>query len=315
MIKVIVTGINGFSGRHFVKFLTSIADISVLGIDLKIDPGTEGYELDLRNPVGLAGILAKEKPDCLVHLAGVNKSERFRDFYEGNVFTTIHILEGLVAAGMFDTKILLISSSAVYGRSKIKKVNERTVVIPVNYYGSSKLAMENVALKFIENHNLMIRIARPFNLIGPGQSTEFALPSFIRQLCEIKYLDKPPLIRTGNLDGKRDFLDVTDAVTAYWKILNQGKTGEIYNIGSGLAVSISDVLEKLILAMDLKVEHKIDKARIQQNRIEELASDSSKLESLGWKPEKSLDETLKEMITYYEQNYLTDKPENPAGDR
>jgi GDP-4-dehydro-6-deoxy-D-mannose reductase len=259
--------------------------------------------MDLLNPGGLTGILVKEKPDYLVHLAGVNKSEHFRDFYEGNVFTTIHILEDLVAAGMFDTKILLISSSAVYGRSKVKKVDEQAEVKPVNYYGSSKLAMEEAVVQFIENHNLKISIARPFNLIGPGQSTEFALPSFIRQLCGVKYLDQPPLIRTGNLDGKRDFLDVTDAVSAYWKILNLGKTGEIYNIGSGLAVSINDVLDRLIRAMNLRVKHEIDKTRIQHNQIEELASDNGKLEALGWKPEKSLDESLKAMIVYYEQFY------------
>ena len=304
MGKIIITGINGFTGNHLVRYLKNQKNLEIVGIDQHVDAEINGYQIDLRHSNQLAQIFGAEKPDYLVHLAGINKAETFSDFYEGNVFTTINILESIVEADIPATRILLISTSAVYGRAKHKLVDEKSILHPVNFYGNSKLSMENAARQYIENFNLKINIVRPFNLIGPGQSTEFALPSFIMQLLEIKYQKRRAVIKTGDLSGKRDFIDVQDAISGYWKILTQTGSGEIFNIGSGRSVSIQDVLNKIIEIVGVNVEQEVDEKRIQKNQILELVSNNRKLESLGWQQKKSLDITLKEMITFYEEKYF-----------
>lgn len=307
MKKIIITGINGFTGRHLVTYLKKLDDIEIVGIDQHFDAGINGYKIDLRNTLKLTQIFSDEKPDFIIHLAGINKAERFTDFYEGNVFTTINILESVIEADSRETGILLISSSAVYGRVPAKLVAEDSATQPVNFYGNSKMAMEYAARQYIENSGLRVNIVRPFNLIGPGQSTEFVLPSFIMQLLEIKTRRRKPVIKTGDLSGRRDFVDVRDAVSGYWKILQSGDHGSVYNLGSGAAVSIQDVLNRIISMIGIKVSHETDVDRIQKHQILEIASSNQKIATLGWKPERSLDDSLQEMIAYYEQNYFTGK--------
>ncbi len=302
--KVLITGFSGFTGRHMVKFINDLGNFEPVGMDLRADPAIRSYPVDLRNPVDLDKILAEEKPDYIIHLAGVTKAEKFSDYYEGNVYTALNIFEALVTAGLLDTKILLISSSAVYGRSRRKIVNERVQVHPVNFYGSSKLAMETAAIQFTSNHGLNISIVRPFNLIGPGQSPEFVIPSFIMQLLEIKYRSGKPVIKTGDLSGKRDFIDVEEAIAAYWKVLTRSGTYGIYNIGSGRATSVQDVLDKLIKMIGVKVRQEIEPQRVHRYQIKELVSDNRRIKSLGWFPQKPLENSLEEMIASYKQQYF-----------
>lgn len=160
------------------------------------------------------------------------------------------------------------------------------------------------AIPYTENYGLSISIVRPFNLIGQGQSPEFVIPSFIMQLLEIKYRSGNPVIKTGDLSGKRDFIDVEEAIPAYWKVLTRSGRYGVYNIGSGKAISVQDVLEKLIKMIGVKVAHEVEPQRVQKYQIKELVSDNRRINSLGWFSQKPLENSLQEMIAYYMQKYF-----------
>ena len=199
MKKILVTGSTGFTGRHLIRYLKQIQNLEVVGLDIRSDTETRFCKVDLLDPDNTRSVLEIERPDYLIHLSGLNKSENAEDFYKLNVFSTINVLDGIVGNNLLNSKLLFISTSAVYGRISDRVVSESSQTNPVNFYGSSKLSMETVINQYTTNFNLSTYIVRPFNLVGPGQNIEFVIPSFINQLLKIKHGLSEPVLHTGNL--------------------------------------------------------------------------------------------------------------------
>ena len=163
--------------------------------------------------------------------------------------------------------------------------------------------METVIKQYTTNYDLSTYIVRPFNLVGPGQNIEFVIPNFINQLLKIKYGLAEPVLHTGNLSSARDFVDVRDAVKAYWMILEKGTPGDIYNLSSGKAIPIRDILNKIIEMVKIQASVTIDEKPPLPGEISVLTGDSTKLRKLGWNIKIKLEDSILNMITSQEQQY------------
>jgi GDP-4-dehydro-6-deoxy-D-mannose reductase len=166
---------------------------------------------------------------------------------------------------------------------------------PENPYAASKVAAETYAAVWWRLYGLDVVIARPFNHIGPGQDARFVVPSFARQLAEIA-AGAPPLLSVGNLDAQRDFLDVRDVAGAYVALLANGRAGGVYNVCSGRAVAIREVLRQLITIARVPVEVRDDPERLRPSDIPVLRGDASALRAeTGWSPAFSLAASLRDI--------------------
>jgi GDP-4-dehydro-6-deoxy-D-mannose reductase len=242
--------------------------------------------------------------DAIVHLAGqAFVPVSLRDplgTVDVNAAGTARLLEavrGFRDAGGGAVRTLIVSSAEVYGihRPERMPLDESTPLRPANPYAASKAAAEAFALAWGRSYELDILVARPFNHIGPGQDERFAVATFARQLAAIA-AGAPPVMLVGNLTAQRDFLDVRDVCEAYVALLAYGKGGEVYNICSGQAVRIQEVLRQLITIAHVPVEVREDPERMRPSDLPILVGYASKLRAAtGWEPHRSLAETLRDV--------------------
>jgi len=149
---------------------------------------------------------------------------------------------------------------------------------------------------------LSIRVGRPFNVIGPGLSDSLALSSFARQISEITLGRKEPNISVGNLESKRDFVDISDLIEAIWRIVNQGHRGKVYNICSEHCYSIGDLLEKMISLSGTQVRIGVDPSRVKTNDVPVIYGDYTEIErDTGWRPSTPIEESIKSMLDYWKR--------------
>jgi len=301
MNRILVTGASGFTGVHLQKFLQENFSGEIIPADLIMPEGLNGVKIDLLDKSQVLSLIENIKPELIIHLAGIARSENFEDIYKSNLFTTINILDSIVQSNLSDTRILLISSSAVYGNAVNANVAETALLNPVNHYGNSKLLVEKIAQQYIFKHKLKIILVRPFNLFGPGQGEAFIIPAFLTQLIRIKNGLQIPVICVGDLSGKRDFIYIDEAIRAYWLILTRGEVGEVYNVGSGYAISIQSVLETLLNLTGISCEIQTDNRRIQYHQIQHIFADTAKINSLGWQNTTSFKEAINNIINEYIQ--------------
>lgn len=196
--------------------------------------------------------------------------------------------------------MLHVSSAEVYGISHAEElpISESHPLRPVNPYGVSKATQDLLSGAYSKSYGLSIVRARPFNHIGPGQSTAFALPAFAQQLVEIER-GAPPVLRVGNLHAIRDFTDIDDIVTAYGILMDRGESGEVYNIGTGVGYSMQDVLNQLITILDTPIDVQVDPKKLRPLDIPVMVANNAKLQLLGWRPSVPLEVSLKRIIEYW----------------
>jgi GDP-4-dehydro-6-deoxy-D-mannose reductase len=315
---VLVTGAAGFAGSHLVELLSHD------GANLFAwhRPGGRphgGAQLADWRPVDLldAGLVrravAEIRPDAIYHCAGAAHVGQSWGATEAtlrlNVLGTHHLLEALRATGV-DARVLIPSSGMIYGRS-LEPLTEDHALVPPSPYGLSKLAQELLGLRASTGH-VRVAIARAFNHLGPRQSPMFAASSFAKQIAEIEAGSVEPDVIVGNLEARRDTLDVRDTVRAYRVILERGAPGRVYNVSSGTATSARDVLEMLITRSRVPVKVRVDPARFRPNDLPVVAGDSSRLrEELGWEPEIPLSKTLDDLLSYW-RNAVQTHPGQPT---
>ena len=291
-MRVLVTGVAGFVGSHLAASLLGDG-VEVWGTYLRDAPALDGVrliEIDILDREAVAAAVEEARPDSIVHLAGLSHVgqswSELAAYFQVNVLGAEHVLEA--AAGR---RVIVASSAEVYGvvPEDEQPIVESRRVAPANPYALSKAALERVALP------LGAIVARSFNTIGAGQAPEFALPAFARQLAAIRRGDQPPVLAVGNLAARRDFIAASDAVAAYRTLLEQGVPGEIYNVGSGAAMSIEEVVHRLIVVSGVRARIEVDPARFRPADIPLLAADATRLRALGWTLEASVEDALREL--------------------
>ncbi|MGH7286361.1 MAG: GDP-mannose 4,6-dehydratase [Polyangiaceae bacterium] len=260
-------------------------------------PAGEQQHVDIRDSRSVSAALNGWNPTHVLHLAGASSVARSHEdpgeAFAVNTLGTVHLLDAVHRAAA-KVRVVIVSSGEVYGDLD-HAAHEDDPTNPTSPYAASKLAAEIAARQFHTSYGMHVVIARPFNHLGPGQASHFVVPSFARQLVEIKKAGKGEL-RVGNLEAVRDFSHVLDVVDAYEILLERGDGGETYNIASGEGRSIRSLLDEMIEIMGIRVDPTIDPARVRPVELPRLVGESSKVQSLGMKRSRTVREALREAI-------------------
>lgn len=320
--RILITGFSGFVARHFIEYLHALKiKIEIYGIDVtppQYDLNQFLPELkirfkilDMTDAVQLKDLFQEFTPDYILHLAAYssvayswkNPSESFLN--NSNIFLNLIKTVQETNPGC---RVLSVGSSEEYGNVEKDNlpIRENQPLQPTSPYAVARVSQEMLSRIFAETFHLNIVLTRSFNHIGPRQDNRFAIPSFITRIMEIK---KKGLcageIETGDTTVVRDFVDVRDVVRAYYLLLLKGRAGEAYNICSGKGVVLKDIIDIIARQAGVEVTTKInpDFVRPRDNRF--TVGSPFKIESeLGWHPEISLEETIRDMICYQEKNKM-----------
>ncbi len=300
-MRVLVTGGNGFAGRHLVAALRARGD-DVVSVGRTLDGRGVDLPLDLSDAEGVRAVIEIARPALIFHLAAVafvpDATNDPIGTYDVNVLGTARLFEAVRELYRSDPpRFVYVSSAEVYGERAAGEypLHEALVPRPSTPYAASKLGAEAVALAAWQTYGIPAVITRAFNHVGPGQSTRFAVPAFAKRLADIAN-GKPPLLSVGNLETKRDFLDVRDVVSAYIALGRDGTAGEIYNVCSGRSVSMAEILRQLITAAHVAVEIREDPDLRRPSDNPLSVGDNAKLRAAtGWQPRFSLAQTLRDV--------------------
>lgn len=292
-MRVLITGVSGFVGRHLAESLVERGD-TVIGTILGDAPssfvGIDTVELDVRNAPGMARLVERVAPDLVFHLAGlthVGQSwKQTAEYYQVNVEGTRNVI-----AASSGRRLVFTSSAEVYGRvpESEQPIPESRAVAPRSPYALTKAAAELLV------ERAGGRILRLFNLVGPGQSEQFALPSFARQLKAISIGEAAPPLEVGNLAARRDFCHVSDASAGLLCVADRGDDGTVYNLGSGEAISIRQALDLLMDVAGTRVDVAVDSERLRPVDVPLLRANADRLRGLGWSPQRDLRQAMAEL--------------------
>lgn len=303
---ILITGAAGFAGRHLIDLLTSDGAEIVAwhrpgGRPPCEAPRTLWQAVDVLDRHAVSHAIDRVRPTAVYHCAGAAHVGRSWDATEStfaiNVRGTHHLLEALRHAAV-STRVIIPSSAMIY-RPASEPLSEDHPLVPANPYGLSKLAQELLA-EHAATDRLRIMIARAFNHIGPQQDPSFAASGFAKQIAEIEAGLREPEVIVGNLEARRDALDVRDTVRAYRMILERGRPGRPYNVSSGHAIAIGELLEMLKIRARVPIRVSVDPNRFRPHDFPLLIGNSDRLRrELGWMPTIPLSQTLDDLLTYW----------------
>jgi GDP-4-dehydro-6-deoxy-D-mannose reductase len=296
-MRVLITGVSGFLGRHLAAELVRRGG-QVVGTALAHEQALHGLAvgevsvLDVTDEAAVRRLVDAVRPEVVVHLAGLSHVgaswQRVADYFRANVLGCEFVTTAARALG---AKVLVPSSAEVYGPvpAAEQPIVEDRPLAPSTPYALTKAAAERLALP------AGAVVVRCFNLVGPGQAPQFALPSFARQLASIRAGRREALLRVGNLAAVRDFVHVQDACDAVVCMIERGQAGTVYNLASGVAVSIREALDRLCRLAELEVEVVEDPELMRPLDVPLVCGDSSRLQALGWAPGRGLDRALADL--------------------
>ncbi len=306
-MKALIFGIGGFVGRYLTCELKEHG-YEVAGSDVMLQcpiEDIEYYRGDLLDPEFINRLIETIKPDAIINLAAISSVGASwsipQTTIQVNVVGALNILE---AAGKFarSAKVMFIGSSEEYC-VKSGKISESDPLAGNNPYGISKMALEQFVECYRARYGMKIYYVRPFNHTGIGQRDSFVLPSFCKQAADIVRGGQPGQIHVGNLSAKRDFSDARDIVRAYRMILESDDDRTIYNVGSGEAYGLDEMLDYIVSLCTVEVKVVVDQDRFRPVDTPVVLCDNSLIrEKLGWQPQYSIFETLKEMYEHYLKN-------------
>ncbi len=266
------------------------------------------FDTDVTDIASVRETIEASKPDVIFHLAAQSsvklswaKPEMTLNINVMGALNLLNVCREQYERGLCP-RVILIGSSEEYGKVSPYDcpINEDTACHPGNIYAVSKLTQGCLAQVYNAAYGIDTVTVRAFNHTGPGQNTTFVTADFCSQAAEIALGKREPVITVGNLDAKRDFTDVRDIVRAYVLLAKHGRSGEIYNVGSGKAISIAELLEKVITAAGVDIEVKKDPARMRPSDVPLHYADISKLKKdTGWTPSITLDETVSDTLNYF----------------
>lgn len=312
MNRVLVTGAAGFAGSHLLDRIEHDPGLDIVGWRRPGEPLPAGRSeagpriawvtLDLRDRDAVNRAVADFRPQFIYHLAGAahvgDAWTRTADALEINALGTYYLLDAPRQCGL--TPRVLIPSSAYVYQPSDHGIDEEAPVRPNSPYGLSKVAQEMAGLKAFEQDGIPVVISRSFNHVGPRQVASFSTSSFARQIATIEIGKSEPVMFVGNLSSRRDLTDVRDTVRAYQVILERGTPGRTYNVCSGVARPVSDVLHGLLALARVPIEVRVDRARLRPNDTPVVLGDYSRLRGeLGWRPEIPFERTLRDLLDYW----------------
>jgi GDP-4-dehydro-6-deoxy-D-mannose reductase len=312
-MRALVTGASGFVGHHLVEELRREgADVVACGGP---HDGDRGFvPIDMGDAASLRAALDAARPTVVFHLAAQTFVPQSLaaplETYEVNAIGSARLARCLRASPTAGARIVFASSAEVYGPRPAAEypLHENLDLRPANPYGASKAAAEALLLGDARSFGMDVVIARAFNTVGPGQNERFVVASFATQLARIA-AGAPPQLFVGNLAAARDFLDVRDVVRAYIALASEGERGEVYNVCSGAAVAIRDVLRELIAIARVPVEVREDAARRRSAESPLSVGSPEKLRArTGWTPQIPFVQSLRDTYEAARQSVTASFP-------
>lgn len=315
MQRYIITGVSGFVGKYFIKYLNAnIRQSEILGIDIRpLEINPDNYEhlkfkferSDLKDKDTLCKLIYNFRPDFILHLASYSsvagswKSPNTSFLNNVNIF--LNLIESVRMIGL-KCRILSVGSSEEYGSVKIEDLplKESNQLNPSSPFGVARVTQELLSRLYADVYGLDIVITRSFNHIGPGQNENYAVASFAKQLTEVRKNKLNEFVSAGDVSIVRDFIDVRDVVCIYHKLLLNGKKGEIYNVCSGYGVSLRNIIQMIceILEVNISIKQDLKLKRPKDNPVIIGCNEKIKKE-INWTNEFSLERSLKDVVQYY----------------
>jgi GDP-4-dehydro-6-deoxy-D-mannose reductase len=307
--QVLITGASGFVGRKLQAALRERlpeAGLTITGRHEHDVPDGDVHfvELDVTDRQAVNDLIRATRPTAIVHLAAVSAVQEARldpqRAWMVNAGGTLNLAQAVLQHAP-RARFLFISTSEIYGgtfKTAGAPLNERAVLDPANAYAASKAAADLLIGQMARDGLQAIRL-RPFNHTGPGQGEQFVIPAFCAQIARIEKGLQPPVIKVGNLDAQRDFLDVRDVVDAYLAalMLQPFEPGLILNLASGSARRIGDILNELLALATVDIRVEPDPERMRPNDTPFAIGDSAlALQILGWQPRIPWQDTLRGVL-------------------
>jgi nucleoside-diphosphate-sugar epimerase len=272
--RLLITGIAGFTGHYLAKRLTDLG-YEVYGTSIDEPKERNHFKCDLRDREAIKKVVEQIQPTHVIHLAAISFVGESNPalFYDVNVIGTCYLLDALAGLEAIPQKVILASSATVYGDQGCEVLDESMCPRPVNHYGCSKLAMEQMASNY--RSKLPIVITRPFNYTGPGQEGHFLIPKIVNHFKERK-----SRIELGNLHVEREFNDIRDVSEIYAKLLAGDAQGETLNLCSGRGVSLLSVIDMMNEIAKYEIEVAVNPAFVRVDEIKRLVGSVAKQNTL-----------------------------------
>lgn len=312
-MRALIIGGGGFVGGYLKDYLMS-QELDVYLTKLpaqQIDDREKVFDLNLLNFDQILALLKDMKPDYIFHLAAQSsvsvswaKPALTADV---NIKGCINLLEAVRSLNI-NPRILIVGSAEEYGKinfieNKDGIISETNAVNPCNIYAATKACQNMIGKIYSNAYSMDLIMVRAFNHFGPKQDPTFVVADFCKQVSEIEKNLQEPIIRVGNLKSKRDFTDVRDIVKAYFQLIKFGVKGETYNVGSGVAVGIDEILNILLSMSNTKINVLVDTKKLRPIDVPVIKADISKIIShTKWSPSLDIKTTIKDTLDYFRNN-------------
>ena len=309
-MKALIIGAAGFVGSYLIEHLSNAYDWEIHATKLEHEnlevSNAHVHNLNIMNAHEMDALLKDVMPDYIFHLAAQSsvalswKNPSLT--VDINIKGTLNLLDGIRSIPDYNPKVLLIGSGEEYGYILPDEtpVHEDVPVRPGNIYAATKACQNMLGSIYSRAYKMDLIMVRAFNHIGPNQAPLFVASDFCKQVAEIEAGLKSPVLNVGNLSALRDFTDVRDVVRAYGLLIQHGRSGETYNIGSGHAIPIQSLLDIILSLSTTSIKVELDPARLRPSDIPVIEADIKKLqEIISWKPEIRLEQTLLETLNYW----------------
>lgn len=309
MKKALVIGGGGFVGSYLVNHLQRDLGMAVAVTKTAKETLTlkdaAVYDLDILEPAQIREVLGEVAPDYILHLAAQSSvAVSWKNpglTIDVNIKGSVNVLDA-VRTAVHPARVLLIGSGEEYGHIRAGEcpIREENALRPGNIYAATKSCQNMIGAIYAAAYDMDVLMVRAFNHIGPNQAPMFVVADFCKQVVEIERGLREPVLYVGNLSAKRDFTDVRDVVRAYGLLVTQGKRGETYNVGTGQALPIEEILNRILALTDCGIEVRVDPAKLRPVDVPIIEPDIGKIyDCVGWKPQISLDQTLRETLDYW----------------
>ena len=315
MKRMLITGFSGFVSRHFLNYLVeNNLSYEVLGVDVNPPKfAMEDYaptlamsfeQVNLLDKEAVEDMIATFRPDYILHLASFSSVayswQHPADCFMNNTSIFLNVTEALRKHDLCDCRLLSVGSSEEYGDVKKEELplQEDMPLVPVNPYAVARVSQEMMAKVLADSFGMQIMLTRSFNHMGPFQDERFVIPSFVRRILDIAESGaKSGEIETGDTSIVRDFVDVRDVVRAYYRLLLDGKAGEVYNICGEKGVSLAEVVDQIADIVGVSVTTLVNPDFVRPGDNQVVIGSAEKIrQDIGWTAEIPLRQTLMDMI-------------------